>query len=319
MSADLESSSVPHREAIIEDVVCAHGVEKVVLTLRSMRKLHAPGRSGGLLRLPSSTDPLPRIDERLAPPETRIEYIDGIEYFAAPADPPHATKHSDLDALMRIHTKKGFTCAVDMLTRTGHPSDMAPDVSIYPSSPDPKTGGRRLEELAFEVTSKQRIRVPTEKARHLIARGVRRVFCLLVNEGRVMEWHRETDSWKPLHPDAVIDDAVLVRPVAVRELLDAALVDDAVARALLAKDNPVLRGALDARREEGREAGALEATRAALELVLLSQKAVLSAPVRRAILECQDTAQLRRWLLQVAAGKRVALARRSSRTRAKRR
>jgi hypothetical protein len=35
--------------------------------------------------------------------------------------------------------------------------DVAPDASIFPREPDGQTGGRRLEELAFEVMSTQRL------------------------------------------------------------------------------------------------------------------------------------------------------------------
>src|SRR5205807_2084448 len=79
--------------------------------------------------------------------------------------------------------------------------------------------GRRLEELAFEVASKQRLAVPTDKARKLIRRGVRRVFCVLVKQGRLLEWSRETDGWATVPETSSIDDACLVRPLPVAALL----------------------------------------------------------------------------------------------------
>ena len=36
--------------------------------------------------------------------------------------------------------------------------DIAPDVSVYPAGPDPTTGGRQLEQLAFEIVSTQSLR-----------------------------------------------------------------------------------------------------------------------------------------------------------------
>ena len=35
--------------------------------------------------------------------------------------------------------------------------DAAPDVSVYPLERDASTGGRRIEELAFEVVSTERL------------------------------------------------------------------------------------------------------------------------------------------------------------------
>lgn len=71
-----------------------------------------------------------------------------------------------------------------MLTRTSRQSDFAPDASVFPEERDPVTGGRKLEELAFEVASTQRLANATRKARGLAARGVRRVFCLHLPGGR---------------------------------------------------------------------------------------------------------------------------------------
>src|SRR5207247_309929 len=101
--------------------------------------------------------------------------------------------HCDLAYLLRAYAKRGYKSAVDMLMRADESSDFAPNASIYPEAPHPRTKRRQIEELAFEVTSKQRLRVPTAKARKLIARGVRRVFCLLVEQRRVLEWSRKTD------------------------------------------------------------------------------------------------------------------------------
>jgi hypothetical protein len=79
--------------------------------------------------------------------------------------------------------------------------------------PIPLTGGRQLEELAFEVTSEQTIKVPTIKARELARRGVRRVFCVLVKQRRVLERSREIDGWRAMLETEVIENRCLVRPV----------------------------------------------------------------------------------------------------------
>jgi putative restriction endonuclease len=219
----------------------------------------APGAGGSR---PARPPRQPDINDRLAPPETRLEYLHGIEMFAAPALPPHATLHASLAYVLLAHAAPRYRVAVDMLTRTSETSDFAPDASIYPEADDPKTGGRRLEELAFEVTNRQALSVPTEKARELVRRGVRRVFCLLVGKKRVLEWSRETDGWQPLGVNAVLKDHCLVRPLPIRALLEAAEGDEAVVAALRARKVPALMAALaDERREgklEGRAEGKLE-------------------------------------------------------------
>lgn len=236
-------------------------------------------------------DRVPRVDERLAPPECPIEYLDGIEMFVAPADEPHATQQSQIDRVMGSHVARGYVSAVEMLTRTSVDSDFAPDFSIFPAARDPKTGGRMIEEIAFEVTSEQAIGVPTRKARELVRRGVRRVFCLLVKQRRVLEWSRETDGWTTLPEDGVITDPSLVRPLPVAALLDAAKADDAVALALLAKKAPSLVQAI----EEGHKEGELDEAREAVLDVLDERGLVVPERLRAVIAASTDLAELKRW------------------------
>ncbi|HEU4404300.1 MAG TPA: hypothetical protein VFS43_03275 [Polyangiaceae bacterium] len=128
-------------------------------------------------------------------------------------------------------------------------------MSLFAASPDPATGGRRLEELAFEVSDKQKLVVSTKKARELVRRGVRRVFCLRVGQKRLLEWSRETDGWRPLAGDAQIVDRCLARPLPVRALLDVASAGEAVVAALKARHVPALE-ALEAKsKAEGRAEG----------------------------------------------------------------
>jgi Putative restriction endonuclease len=220
-------------------------------------QLLAPSAAGHSLRAPGYREPPPPIDERIVVPETRAEILDGQLLWANPADPPHATQHFDLAYVLGAHVVPGYRGAVDMLTRTSKRNDFAPDASIFPAEPDSATGGRQLEELAFEVTSEQALAVPTRKARNLVKRGVRRVFAILVKQRRVMEWSVPTDNWSPLALDAVIADPCLVRPLSVAALLDAAEQDNEVARALLAKGNPVLAQHEESVRREGRREAVL--------------------------------------------------------------
>jgi hypothetical protein len=286
----------------------------------------------------ANDDPLPRIDDRLAPPETRIEYLDGTKIITMPADPPHATKHGQVAAVVSAHVAEGFTAAVDMLTRTSKTSDFAPDVSVFPSAPDPRTRGRRLEELAFEVSSKQRLKVPTDKARKLIHRGVRRVFCVLVKQGRLLEWSRETDGWATVPATSSIQDACLVRPLRVAALLNAAVLDNEVAEALLVKRPPAIRralresqaqglarglarGRLEGVREGLREGeakglregearglreGELKGKAEAIFKVLARRGLELSPRVRATIEASRDQAELDRWFDRAFSAKTAA-------------
>jgi Uma2 family endonuclease len=222
---------------------------------RSAPRSRAPLASGSA---PARPRRLLSVADRLAPPETRIEYIDGIKYVAAPADPPHALAQADLAFVLRAHTAPGYRCAVEMLTRTDKTSDFAPDASIYPEGADPTTGKRKLEELAFEVISKQALRVPTLKARKLIERGVRRMFAILVAKKRVLEWSRETGGWQPLDGGAVLEDRCLVRPLPVRALLEAAASNESVVEALRAHKEPALVAALADERRQGKAEGKAE-------------------------------------------------------------
>ena len=274
--------------------------------------LLAPGASAGALHAPGRSPALPRVDDRLAPPETRVEYLNGFEIFAAPADQPHAIRHWDLTYVLGGHVSESYCGAVDMLTRATEINDFAPDASIFSKDPDPVTGGRRLEELAFEITDKQSIGVPTAKARQLIARGVRRVFCVLVGKRRVMEWSRATDGWEPLPTSASIEDRCLVRPLPIAALLDGVSSDDAVARALLVKGVPALQEALQAQAEkgltegkaegltEGKAEGLLEgqsrAKREAIAMILRERKLDLPPSAAARIEACRDGARLDEWL-----------------------
>lgn len=237
-----------------------------------------------------SSGPAP--DDRLAAPETRYEVIDGERVFVSPADELHATSHLGLSYLLRAHVAPGYVGAVDLLTRTSKKSDFAPDASVFPQERDPVSGGRQLEELAFEVASTQPLADATKKARGLSARGVRRVFCLHLPGAQVLEWERDGDTWRTLANDGAIADACFVRPLPVAALLDAARLDDEVARALLAKHNPVLEHELAAR--EARSLGV------AICRVLEARGFAVSAELRQRVLSCADPMTLDRWLARAA-------------------
>lgn len=263
--------------------------------------------------LPTSTE-LPPPDDRLVMPECGYEIVGGEVVAVSPAHEPHGSQHSKLSALLEAYCAAGYNAASDMLTRAGQKEDFAPDGCIYPIARDEQTGGRRLEELAFEVVVTESVAHAGRKAASLVARGVRRVFAIDVDRGRALEWSRALASWEILGADAVIEDRALVHGLAVRDLVSAGSADDAVARALLAKRNPVLETAVEAGRaegreagrEEGREAGHAEGRASAVVAVLVARGLPPSPDERALILATADDDVLARWLADVATCTSVA-------------
>ena len=127
-----------------------------------------------------------------------------------------------------------------MLTRTSKVDDFAPDVSVYPDAPDPITGVRQLEGLAFEIVSTQSLGHAGRKAAKLTGRGVRRVFAIDVERSRALEWSAGLGAWRELDPASHIEDPAFEVPLPINAMVHAAKADDAVQRALIAKANPVL-------------------------------------------------------------------------------
>jgi hypothetical protein len=268
--------------------------------------LKAPGPpgSGAPLRLPGHGS-FPGIDDRLVEPEvTRDEIIGGVRVVSMPAEAPHATQNTELDYVLRAHVVPGYRAATDLLTRHDEESDFASDTCVYKDGVDPSTGGRYLEEIAFEVVSGQNERLVTEKAVRMHRRGVRRIFTIWLKTQRVCEWSPESRNWRLLDRSAQIEDPCLVTPVSVAALLDAALADNAVAEALIAKDNPVLQKREAAVRSEGRAEGWAEGRaegqaegRAAALLQVLDRRGIpVSDAQRQEILHCRDLDRLDRWL-----------------------
>jgi hypothetical protein len=267
--------------------------------------LRAPGRdgSGAALRLPGRGS-FPGVDDHLVEPEvTRDEIVGGRRVIASPAKLPHATQHFELDYLLRAHVAPGYGGATDLLTRHGEEADFASDACVFRDGVDPATGGRFLEEIAFEVVSEQNEREAAEKARSMHQRGVRRIFALLVKGRRqVCEWSPARQEWTPLAPDARIEDPCLVAPLAVAALLDAAAADNAVVEALAAKGNPAIRQREAAAEARGRAAGKAED----IVQVLEARGIAVSAAEREEILRCRDLARLDRWLRRAALASSTA-------------
>jgi Uma2 family endonuclease len=237
----------------------------------------------------------PPVDERLVAPESRFEIWDGRVEFVAPADEPHATRHSKISALLEAHAADGYEVASDMLTRTSELDDLAPDVSVFPAARD-QTGRRQLEELAFEVASTEALSHAGRKAQKLARRGVRRVFAVDVTRRRVVEWSEATDSWRILDQDSLIEDQALAAPLPVGALVSAAKADDAMARALLEKRNAVLMAALGDERSRGRLEGKAEGKLEALLAILAARGLKPSEQERDQLLSERNRPRLDSWL-----------------------
>jgi hypothetical protein len=241
---------------------------------------------------------LPAVDDRLAPPETPYEIDDGKLVRVSPCDEPHADRHSKILAVLEAHVADDYNVACDMLTRTSRVDDIAPDASVYPRARDPRTGGRQLEQLAFEVVSTQSLGDAGRKARKLAGRGVRRCFAIDVERARAFEWSCELGTWSSLDPASSIVDPVLAVPLPIAALVLAAKADDAVAAALVAKGNPVIARETAAARAEGR-------AEAVLQLLALRQLQP-RANERERILAERDLERLARWLARALTCSRVS-------------
>jgi hypothetical protein len=229
----------------------------------------------------------PPLDEHLVVPETtRDEVVRGRRVIALPSSPPHGDRHFELDYVVRGHIRPAYIGSTDMITRFSTDSDFATDTSVRKAGIDPATGQRYLEELAFEVVHTQSKRDMVERAEELTSRGVRRVIGIFVKEGVVREWVPSEGAFRALPAGSLIEDPCLSLPIRVESLLSAAEADNAVARALLAKQNPVLVGL--------KAQGKAEAV-----LTLLTSRGVpVSKAARAEILACSDLARIDRWLIK---------------------
>lgn len=247
--------------------------------------------SGKLEQMHSTDTELPDIDERLVAPETRYEIMDGQVIYVPPADTERGTAHARLAALLDMHRAEGFTVAIDMLTRTSRLDDIAADVSVFPRARDPRTGGRQLEQLAFEIAHTESLDYAGKKAAKLIGRGVRRVFAIDLDRDRVLEWSPTTAAWVVLDRGAQLEDPALLVPLPIVALLDEDHADAAISAALEAR----LRAEYVAARAE-----AFAEARAAALLEVLAWRGLEATPAerQRMLAEC-DLARLDRWVAAV--------------------
>jgi hypothetical protein len=234
----------------------------------------------------------PRLDDHLVDPEnTRDEIIGGRRVVAMPAKPTHARQQHRLDYVIGPCVAPGYYAATDLLTRVDWESDFASDTCVLREGIDPETETRHLEEIAFEVVTRGKERDITEKADRMRRRGVRRVFAVFLKNRKFYEWDVATQSWQVMDSASRIEDPCLIAPIEVAALLNAIPPDDAVARVLVSKDNPVVRDVKAVARAEGRAAGKAEDI-----LTILEDRGLpVDEALRSRILACADLDLLDVW------------------------
>jgi Putative restriction endonuclease len=267
---------------------------------RAAERMDCPGGEWSGAGTGSRTGAGPALDEHLVEPETRWEVIQGSPMQASPARSPHADRHFTIDYVLGAHLAPGYVGATDLLTRWSAEDDYATDTSVRRAGIDAATGERRLEEMAFEVAYQQRRTELEARARVLSGRGVRRIFAVFVKEGAVDEWSAVTGTWRRLETGDVIEDRCLSRPIAARALLDAAAADEAVARALVARQHPVIEQYAEARETRSYRCGKVEGQREALRMILAQRGLAPDRRQRDSVDDCDEPAVLERWLRRAA-------------------
>jgi hypothetical protein len=286
---------------------------------RGAARMEAPAGEPVSSRAAPGAGARPRICEHVVEPETWQEMHDGVVVELSPALPPHSRKHAELDFVLRGSVAPGYAVDSDLLTRTSERWNFASDSSVRKDGLDPETGCRYLEELAFEVKYTQSERELRDKAREMVARGVRRVFVIAVagdaegaqvRVGPVMEWLEwlaGEGGWRVIEDDALIEDPCLHQPLPVRALLDAAEADNAVVRALAKKGNPVIaqlvRDSYGAGKDEGYRSGqeeGLARLRAMLHTILAQRGIALDEEARARIEACRNADLLQTWITRAA-------------------
>ncbi len=288
---------------------------------------HAPYVSGAILekaKAGRSASPVPataavpaapvwpRLDDYLDEPDetSRWERIGGERKEAMPATPGHGDPHFKLDALLDAHLAEDYVGSVDLKTRVSKKHEYASDTCVRRAGIDPATESRYLEELVFEVVHKRSKKDTKTRARGFAARGVRRQIGIFVEQKTIREWLASDDDWgQPLDLGRNLRDPCLAVPLPLAAFFDPALAKEAIARALEAKDDPVILEIKDKSEKRGRaqgksegiEEGEKRARAEAILTVLDARGFVLSEEQRERIRATTDPETLRRWLRRAAS------------------
>ncbi len=264
-------------------------------------RMQAPGAAdfAPAWRLPERG--FPRVDDHRRDIDfRREEMIGGRRIEAMPAGRDHGVQQVRLDRVIDSYVAEGYEAASDLKTRFDEESDFASDTAILKKGVDPQTGTRHLEKVAFEIVSKQRRALVTEKTQRMIRRGVERVFAIFVKKGEVAEWSTAEKQWVTLHPSSSIEDDRLVAPIPVKALLNVPAADNAVASALVAKGNPVIQEIESRSKAEGKAEGEVRGQAVSILKILEARGIAPGEALREQILETTDPDVLDRWIARVA-------------------
>ncbi|WP_428261370.1 hypothetical protein [Haliangium sp.] len=281
-----------------------------------------PGASESSGRPPGRTDARFDPDDNLATPEAHEEVVRGQRIQLSPAKPAHGDTHMSLDGAVYLSVAKGYIASTDLLTRRSEDTDFATDACIRKAGTDPATGTRYLEELSFEVFNSQSRRYATERARDVIASGVRRLFGLFARarspkdedngevEVSVEEWISDTETWRPYRPNEYIRDPCLDSPLPVAALVGALDFGDTALRGLLIQKHPRLEQIKRVNRAKGLRDGRAEGLRDGVRrsvFTVLGHRGLALDPAQRSRIDaCDDLEQLERWNLRAITAERAA-------------
>ncbi len=215
---------------------------------------------------PAAAEPLPAsrwpsVDDYLDEPDEvhRWERIGGERRSAMPATEDHGDPHFKLDALVDAHLAEDYVGSTDLKTRVNQEQEYASDTCVRRAGIEPATGRRYLEELVFEVIHKRSAKQTKERARGFAARGVRRQIGIFVRERAVREWRAKRGDWGDAWDLGLsLPDPCLAVPLPLAALFDPTLAKVAIARALAAKDDPVIRDLREKSEKRGRARGKAE-------------------------------------------------------------
>jgi flagellar biosynthesis/type III secretory pathway protein FliH len=125
----------------------------------------------------------------------------------------------------------------------------------------------------------------------------------------VLEWSQ--DDWTAFERTDVIEDPVFAVPLPIAALLEVTSTDDAVARALIARRQPLIEATIEAAAQHGREEGLQEGRQEGrrdgqiaglIEAVLavLASRGLAVDRVRDQIVGERDPYRLSRWISRAA-------------------
>ncbi len=249
--------------------------------------------------MPAPVARWPAVDDYLDEPDEihRWERIDGQRREALAATPDHGDPHFEIDGLVKAHLAAGWVGSVDLKTRVSEDQEYASDTCVRRAGIDPATGDRYLEELVFEVVYKRSARDTRERAKGFAERGVRRQLGVFVKGKKIREWLPEAEDWgDPLDLKQSLQDSCLAVDLPLVALFDPVLAEASIARAIAAKDHPVILEIKDQSEKRGEKRGERRGRGQSILTVLKARGLAPSPQVAARLLAVSDVETLERLL-----------------------